>query len=365
MAFKYKREKDLFSWEDEFFKLEYSDPHIETFNGEVEISSEKAFMYYYYTLKVFKKSRNGRWKKITEVETFDFPGITSLRENILTLLDLDITIDGQKCYYKDGSIMYSYKADNLGFACEDYYELTKEMNSRIKKEIYSIFVGTCISVEADINFEGVKISNIYEPDLKELIDCINAFLDYSIKSYNDSMKEYVNLEINSKKVVAHKLYTYKIEDNKITDMIDYIYCIGDFLDVDYLESENKEVKKNNIEGKVVQITKDSIEIESLRGEKKTLDTDSLLFISSNVGEEKLKYKEEDIFKEFKSLMTSFDKNFFKNNSEEEIFRVYSDAIAGRSWMYRDEHEFPKTKKDERENVEEVIKSVITKLKSLS
>ena len=63
--FKFKRTRNLFSWESDNRKIEFSEPAIETSSQKPEISSVKEIMYYYYKVRIYTKNR--KWKKINEV----------------------------------------------------------------------------------------------------------------------------------------------------------------------------------------------------------------------------------------------------------------------------------------------------------
>ena len=54
-GFKFNRHKNKFRWESDFMVLEFSNPSIEGFSSFTNLEDEKDIMYYYYTVKIFKK----------------------------------------------------------------------------------------------------------------------------------------------------------------------------------------------------------------------------------------------------------------------------------------------------------------------
>ncbi len=355
--FKFKRTGNLFSWESDNRKIEFSEPAIETSSQKPEISSVKEIMYYYYKVRIYTKNR--KWKKINEVSVYDFPSIDALKNMITFMLkDLDIIKDGQKIEMIDGDYLYRYTLDSLGFIGEDYYEITKEYNPNIKKNYYSVFIGCPFDFQGDVEFSGIKLTNITEEDIIELLNCVENFIQFSIDEYNEGMKKYIKNSLDSIKITQNKIYHY---DCKEKDAIGDIIAVGDTADIDYIKGNGKNIEITDITGKIVDITKDFVIVERA-GEEIKIDSNSILSVFEEC-DKKIHFTKEDIIKDFKKIMTSTDKKFFKDNTEGEIFRVYNEAIAARSWMYRDEHNFPKKIDDERENVKETIKEIINEIKT--
>ncbi len=368
----YKREKNNFVWTNDIFKIEYTDPSIETHSEVLKISKESQIMYFYYTFNTYKKSGNGRWKKLETQMAYDFPGIFALKEVLNYMVNtLDIVKDGQKLHLDDGSINYTYKIDTNGFVSEDYYEVTKEYNSTTKKTFYHIFFGTSVcKYQGDVNFTGLRIANITEKEIKELMDCTNAFISFAIDDYNAQQQEHIQLENSCRKEIEGKIYEYQIDyetpnKGKLKDLYESIYCVGDEVEIDYVTVKNKEFEKEEIKGIISKINPKTVEIEiktKTKSETKEIDIDSILYICVEMKEEKLLFGKKEIIEDFKSIMTKTDEDFFKNNDVKNIFEKYKEAIADRTWMYRNEHPYIKSEKSNIEEALKVIKEVIRTIK---
>ena len=370
-SYKYKREKNNFMWTNDIFKIEYTDPSIETHSEVLNIKRESQIMYFYYTFNIYKKAKNGKWAKIESQNAYDFPGIFSLRDVLDYMINqLDIIKDGQKTKLSDGSINYAYKLDTKGFISEDYYEVTKEFNSSVKHNYYNLFFGCSIcKYQGDVNFTGLRLANIEESEIKELMDCINAFISFAMDEYNKQQQDYVKLENSCRKEIDGKIYEYQIDyespsEGKLKDSYENIYCVGDEVEIDFVAVVDKEFERQEQEGIISNINKNTVELELMTKPIKTkkIDIDSILYISVNIKNEKLSFGKKEIIEDFKKIMTKTDEDFFKNNNEKDIYEKYGEAIADRTWMYRKEHPYIKDDKDNREQTQKVLKDVIKTIK---
>ena len=89
--------------------LEYSEPSIQAFQEYLPVKDFKDIMYYYYTVKIFKKIYNSKEILVSERYVYDFPCIDELKWIIEHQLNNNPTIDGQKIEYNSFSKINNYK----------------------------------------------------------------------------------------------------------------------------------------------------------------------------------------------------------------------------------------------------------------
>ena len=99
-----KTDDDRFRWESDFMVLEYSEPSIQAFQEYLPVKDFKDIMYYYYTVKIFKKIDKSKEILVSERYVYDFPCIDELKWIIEHQLNNNPTINGQKIEYQSGDI---------------------------------------------------------------------------------------------------------------------------------------------------------------------------------------------------------------------------------------------------------------------
>lgn len=335
--FKFNKIDDKFQWESDFMVLEFSNPTIQSFSDYTNIIDEKEIMYYYYTVKVFRKidklDDNGnkvvKWELVSERNTHDFPCILELKWMLDYQLKDNTVVDGQKHEYQSGAVRYSKIIATEGFACDDFYEITKNVNSDCKDDKYIVYCGTTFDSNGDLNSSGVRTPYVSRKDIESLFECASEFVQYSIDEHNRG-----NTNWNSRFEIKHnKVYEYNIDtDNVDKNKVESIYAIGEVLDittvVDNEQEEYYKVCMSSIDGKTILLN---------NGDKIAIDT--IFYIINNVDDDKLRYKEDEIAQDFLSILSDEEKVEFKNNSVELLLSKYKMAIIDRTWMCRDEHEF--------------------------
>lgn len=389
MTFKFKREENKFTWQNDDIKLEISDPHITAHDDYANINSIDAIMYFYYTTKVFKKvyidwdEENDEeirdWELVAERHSHDFPCILQFKYILDEIESLNPMLDGQKISYRSGKVEYRYTMSTEGFACDDFYEITKINDGKSKKSHYILYMGCTFDGQGDLNSCGIRTPYLDDKDIKELKKCVNAFLDYSIINYNKKTTKYNELNTSNKKIIDGKLYVYVYDYEKeeiLFDEIDDIYCVGD--EIDDLNILNKEAGKylsSDREYYGIKITKlegNTITFEHnvyddmgvLTIKTKETDINSLVHIFREVSEEQLKYDTNEIKKDFLNILSDKEKEEFKKEELDILFKKYKHAIVGRTWMCRTEHTLLELEEDcgHHENVYANVRVIIEEIK---
>jgi hypothetical protein len=362
-GFKFKRIKNRFRWESDFMILEFSNPSIQGFDDYINLTSEKGIMYYYYTVKVFKKivvdwddndNEIIKWKLVGSRCTHDFPMILDLKWILDYQLNDDTRIDGQKHEYQSGDIRYSKVQTTEGFACDDFYEINKSVDSEGKDERYIVYCGTTFNCQGDLNSAGIRTPYVDRKAIEELFKCVSSFVQYSLDKHNVENENWKNrFEIK-----YNKIYECYADNNTLDkNRVESIYIIGDILDITTLVN-NKQYEY--YKAKISKIKDNNLILES--GEVVTLD--SIVYIMDDIIDEKLKYKENEIAEDFLSILSKEEREEFKNCNIELLLNKYKEAIIDRTWMCRDEHEFDMDYNtgDRVNKVIPIVKDVINKIK---
>lgn len=359
--FKFVEKDNKFSWEDNEVKIEFSEPTIETRKNYETIKSEKDIIYYYYTLKIFKKieiekndSSYYRWQLVNSISTFDFPNIMCLVDIIEKIISISPKKDGQKERLRDNNTRYSYTLSTEGFAYEDFYSITKINISEDKteKESYSLYIATALDkTQPDFNTCGIKLEYVTENELKELLKCAKSFIEFSIKIHNSKVVEYNKLLLSNKEIKNDKLYVYKIENTDLQESsyekdiinkneLDYIFAKGDIIDA-YILKDNKQNSYKNVE--IINIQEEKIIVkDNYSNSLQDIFINELIDIFNQITEEnkhKLFFNQQEIADEFLSILNKQEINEIKKMSNEEIFIKYKDAIVNRTHICREEHNF--------------------------
>lgn len=335
--FEFKRIGDTFRWESDFLALVFSYPSVQGVSDYINLTSEKEIMYYYYTVEIFKKvsewddedNEVSKWELVSERNTHDFPKIVQLKWLLDYQLSDKANIDGQKIEYSNGDIRYAKTVATEGFACDDFYEITKSVNATGNEERYIIYCGTTFDTQGDLNSVGIRTPYVTRIDVEELLTCVTGFIQHSLEQHN---KE-VALGASCYEVKHEKIYEYGIADELINrNIIESIYIVGDRVYiktvVDNQEQDYDKVVITKIEGDHVFLNT-----------KQIIKGSAIVYIGNEPTKEVLTYKEQDIAKEFMGVLSSEEQEEFRHTSVENLAEKYKMAIIDRTWMCRDEHEF--------------------------
>ena len=337
-------------WINNDIKVKYVYRGMQAFNEYEEIKDVKDILYYYYDMFIYTKKYEykedelvSKWNLVTSCYTHDFPEIIDFNDLIKYILKLDLNKKktrkkAQKIIYTDKTKEYSYKMNVENCLFDDYYEITKTQKG--KKKNYSLYIGCSISSQGNRRTTGISFK-LNEEDLKNLLDCTEIFINYSIVDNNEKTKLYNDLNTSNKKIESDKIFEYKIKDNKILDAIESIYVIGDLVDVKVREGEHIKSYNNVIITGINSPDKIKCLIETGEEEIKEFNITDIIGIYDDPPEEKLKYKIEEIAKDFMQVViknNEYMKKDFSVLDEDSLYKKYGDAIINRTWMCRDEHE---------------------------
>ena len=363
--FKFNKVRNKFRWESDCMVLEFSNPSVQGFSDYIQLQNEKEIMYYYYTVKIFKKivqwddddNEIVKLKLVADRWTHDFPTILQLKWILNYQLNDNTKIDGQKHEYQSGNIRYSKTMATEGFACEDFYEITKNVNSEGIDDEYIVYCGTTFDLQGDLNSSGIRTPYVCKEDIEELLKCVSSFIQYSLEVHNKEAK----LWQHCYEIKNNKIYEYNSDNGKINkNKIESIYIIGDILNittvVDNTENEYDKVVISKIEG-------DNIILES----GSIINSNSIVYVSDEVAKEKLKYKEDKIAEDFLSILSDVEVEEFKNCDTYDLLEKYNRAIIGRTWMCRDEHEFSSMDSNSGDKISlvtSIVKDVINTIKGM-
>lgn len=335
-GFKFKKVNNKFRWESDFMVLEFSDPSIQGFSDYINLKDEKGIMYYYYTVKIFKKIAEWddkeneviKWKLVSKRNAYDFPCITELKWILDFQLKDNTIIDGQKSEYNSGAIRYLKVSATGGFACDDFYEITKSVNAEGKDERYIVYCGTTFDTNGDSNSSGIRTPYVYKDDIEELSKCVCDFIQYSLDDHNKQNDNYRE----AFDVKDGKIYEYVTDDNGVNkNKIESIFAVGDKVDIK-LVIGNKEYDYDGIISKI-----ENKNIELSNGD--ITNGEYIVYMNNDPTDEMLKYKENDIAKEFISVLSMEEIEEFKSNRIDQLLKKYKKVIIDRTWMCRDEHNF--------------------------
>jgi hypothetical protein len=253
---------------------------------------------------------------------------------------------GQKHEYRSGKVEYSSTFCTEGFACDDFYEITKFVDENNENPNYVLYIGCTFDSQGDLNSEGIRTPYINEDDVKELLKCVEGFIQYTIDKHNIGVKNHIKEETSNKIIINGKIYEY--ENGKLES----IYVIGDTGDFTIIK--DKDAAPYSIDFNRVTITNlTGNTVLFSNGEE--VNVHDILYISDNIINEKLKYGINEIAKDFVDILNNVERIEFANSSIDDLYNKYRSAIVDRTWMCRSEHGF--------DNVDNAVKKVIIKIKN--
>ncbi len=253
MEFRFIREGDVFSWQNDSYKLTFSDPHIQPWHDENrKIYTAQDILYYYYDLDTY--SRNGdEWEKVSGIRAYDFPAIFRLLDVVEYVLDYEP--DSEEADTPDRAT--EQKCDTDYWFREDYYSVRsyKDVCGERHFEVY-----------AGREDKGITVT-VNEWELYELKKCAEAFVQFSIDRSNSFTNDRNNAHRQSFEVKDGKLYEYEVWYSKERnccivdkDTVNEVYSAGDFLeDVSILRWEGEHYYSERYSKKTIaNITEDKL-----------------------------------------------------------------------------------------------------------
>lgn len=369
-AFGFREENGVFIWENDFLRLQYSDPRIQP-HSECALKSSDDILYYYYDFKVMKRMRSSdgeaEWKVIAETETYDFPAICAFCSILDELINFQTRVDEEWEIYENDEDEKSYgRSYSVGHQfSEDCYEVKKYMYPETCSKSYSLFAGvnTC-----RFGAEGIRIPYINEMEMRELLKCVEEFIRYSINKENSRIKRSCLACADSIKCVNGHVYSYVMEHGAKVhnpEALEWIFQEGDTLSsVMYYVREGDLYVEKTLDRKltIAEITDEKLRFtngESLRfGE--------IIYLWGERNKEADYYGPEEIAEDFKNLLNEYEKADFLSLSDEKLYTKFSEAIKNRTAMCVEEHNLPVyvESDDRHDNINENIRRIITVIKNL-
>ena len=389
-TYKFEQVGDKILWYNNDIMLEFSNPSFQASDEYGYVKNTKSIIYFYYNVCIYKHiisdykeiyDDNGEyiddeeiwiWEKVIEKHTYDFPTILQLEHILELIIDkkIDVKTTGEKHEYLNGEIEYSRTFCSEGFACDDFYEITKYVRPSNNTSSFIVYIGCSFDVQSDKNSVGIRTPYITYGDLCQLQTCVKKFLKYTIDIHNEDTFSCNKVYMESFYVKNNKLYELAQNYKKRTikkNQIESIYTIGQkFDDVIYLEYNNDtDYHSNRLRNVTLKEVKENSIVFS-NGTEVSINT--LLHLSdySISNSEKIKYGINEIANDFISILDDKEKKEFQKKDIDKLLKKYNMAIINRTWMCRDEHNFPidyNTGSTVKE-VQPIVRQVIEKIKEL-
>lgn len=397
--------------------VEYSDPEIQPYEGFLTVDNYNQVMYFYYTLTVSRitngdmmTGRESQKKELFSIQTIDFPALPELLKYIQEIeKDMDFLTLLKESAKEPGIFMplnTDASQEKLGIASrmpdwqytfrelkgrkqeiyqktyetgshwlnEDYYNVLVEAvntdNGGVRDflQSYSLTIGYCNEFEGMSSIDSVTLSHISEAEFCEFKNTIKEFMNETLKAYNKKVDK--NLESTPKRleICEGKLRIYenekhsKIEtllaeeDNAelyIKELIDgkpYEVCYKACTIKGFDKNTNEVLftcgYKKGIEPKIKQFKKDEII---------KIKVEDLLYVFHDLTPrgDILSYGFDKCKDEFYNVLSETEKEEFNTKKKKELYKKWGQAIADRTWMYREEHGFKDTKKA----IKKIVKNI--------
>lgn len=365
--FKYIRRENIFAWESDNIKVEYSDPWLDYSTGTYEKRFNlKTLFTYRYTLTVWEKnsSADKKWNQLFQVRTgVEFEeAILHLWESLLFFMKNPKPDSLWEKHQVDK--VWEYQLQEKIWVYSDKYIITKKV--REEKETYDVYVGREFE---DRDFDEAHSLGIWLPDLsihdlKEWKRCIEAFMEYSLDKHNRDLQEDINVGCASYKYVNGKIYEYSISwEEKIVDynVIKGIFTVGDRIGSgEFMHFGENNFYSESFGGQTItEITPEEMIMDS--GDRIPLG--KIVHMYRNPTEEMLSYDKSQITEEFMGILNEAELADFATLSEDDLFTKYGQAIIGRTRMFREEHGFvTSTEENWRERIQEIVREIIHEIK---
>ena len=380
MSLKNYKNGNKFGFTNGNIKIEFSDPTIQAHDEYGYVKGPRDIMHYYYNVSGYAKTEySKKWKEIFSIHTYDFPCILSLKAMLEAFIEKPINRDEyQKLKCSDFGTYYSYNMET-GFLSDDSYSLTHTIfvnDCDEEKSTYSLSVGKGCASYTNVNLINLTLNHLTRKELCKVYECVKGFIAYTCKVANERIKDYVTKELMSWKISDGKLYQMN-EDCSVKS----IFTISDILnDVIVIEgnvnsTNYHSVSYNNC--KIVDIKDKSIVIEGgFKEYTRSCNYESLespveiaintiAYIFQEMPNEKLAFSEDEIMKDFISILSDDEIEEFKIADVDFLFTKWKSAIIDRTWMCRNEHNLPKRAEDDgnHANVYASVRVIIENIKN--
>lgn len=366
------------TWIYDDVKIVYSEPRIQPWESVVHVNGRKDIMYYYYEMDVYRKKEK-EWKKELSANIWDFPQILAI-EDVYARLNENNFTDGTWQVDKNGKYTWYAKSYTLGdFAPEDFYKIEKNIlvYDEEQHESFCLTIGS--GMEYGNRSDAIKslvLSSLSREKMDTFINTVREFIQTSIVYHNTKQDERINAEREARKIKNGKMYEYKAAYSNDTITVDYnviddIYAIGDKIHLTLLEKYAGEPVFVDYEDcQIVDIEESHIGMggyltvacgcktlrhttKNMYGKIIKIPVELIMYSTIDMDDEKLSYNEEQCMEEFEKVMSQEERKEFAETPLNELCNKWSSAVAGRTWMFRNEHGF--------KNPEKTVRKIIKKI----
>ena len=349
------------TWIYDDVKVEFSEPSIQAWESVVHVETTKDILYYYYTMTVYRRNDKKKWKKEFVSYAYDFPALLCINGMAEELLKDDF--DGgswQKTQIpdSDGIMWYKKSIDTAGIVNEDIYRLmrTVRIDEDEKHDWFTVDVGsgndprfapyTCGA--AFVSFDMLK-----REDFMSFVNTVKDFIDKSIKAFNQEQDKNIKLEAGARVVKNGKLYEYKDRLKRIAgcNKLESVYIPGDSLDFKIkTKKDEKDIFVDFYNCKLVSVEDGFITVtdgyktgqqkpESLEGQQVKIPIEIITYSNAIEPSAKLKFNKKQCVDDFYVIMSDEEKAEFAETPIDVLIEKWFDAVANRTWTFRDEHGF--------------------------
>ena len=360
------------TWIYDDVKVEFSEPSIQAGESVVHAETTKDILYYYYTMTVYRRNDKKKWKKEFVSYACDFPALLCINGMAEELLKDDF--DGgswQKTQIpdSDGIMWYKKSIDTAGI-----YRLmrTVRIDEDEKHDWFTVDVGsgndprfapyTCGA--AFVSFDMLK-----REDFMGFVNTVKDFIDKSIKAFNQEQDKNIKLEAGARVVKNGKLYEYKDRLKGIAgcNKLESVYIPGDSLDFKIkTKKDEKDVFIDFYNCKLVSVEDGFITVtdgyktcqqkpESLEGQQVKIPIETITYSNAIEPSAKLKFSKKQCVDDFYAIMSDEEKAEFAETPIDALIEKWFDAVANRTWTFRDEHGFRKPIKTTKKIIKKIKK----------
>lgn len=373
------------TWIYDDVKIVYSEPRIQPWESVVHVNGRKDILYYYYDMDVYRKKEK-EWKKELSANIWDFPQILAI-EDVYARLNENNFTDGTWQVDKNGKYTWYAKSYTLGdFAPEDFYKIEKNIlvYDEEQHESFCLTIGSGMEYgcqnQSDV-IKSIVLSSLSREKMDTFINTVREFIQTSIVYHNTKQDERINAEKEARKIKNGKMYEYKTAYSNDTITVDYnvidnIYAIGDKIHLTLLERYAGEPVFIDYEDcKIVDIEESHIGMggyltvacgcktlrhttKNMYGKIIKIPVELIMYSTIDMDDEKLSYNEEKCMEEFEKVMSQEERKEFAETPLNELCNKWSSAVAGRTWMFRDEHGFKNPEKTVRKIIKKIQKKYL-------
>ena len=365
------------TWIYDDVKVEFSEPSIQAGESVVHAETTKDILYYYYTMTVYRRNDKKKWKKEFVSYACDFPALLCINGMAEELLKDDF--DGgswQKSQIpvSAGIMRYKKSIDTAGIVNEDFYRMmrTVMIDDDDKHDWFTVDVGsgndprfapyTCGA--AFVSFDMLK-----REDFMGFVNTVKDFIDKSIKAFNQEQDKNIKLEAGARVVKNGKLYEYKDRLKGIAgcNKLESVYIPGDSLDFKIkTKKDEKDVFVDFYNCKLVSVEDGFITVtdgyktcqqkpESLEGQQVKIPIETITYSNAIEPSAKLKFSKKQCVDDFYAIMSDEEKAEFAETPIDALIEKWFDAVANRTWTFRDEHGFRKPIKTTKKIIKKIKK----------